>query len=245
MRRSIMLAAGVVTVFVMGLTAIAPVDSAAVGAPTNDNADQDVAGWTSDFATEKSTLVSTGRNPYFILEAGYQLVLEGGDERLVITVLDQTRTIDGIETRVVEERESKHGKVVEVSRNFFAICKRTGSVYYFGEEVDDFKDGQVVAHHGAWLAGEKGAGFGLMVPGLPLLKARYYQELAPGEAMDRAEIVSLSVSLKTPAGVFEHCLKTEETTPLEPGEREFKHYAPGVGLIQDGAMKLVSHGPAK
>ena len=134
---------------------------------------------------------------------------------------------------------------MEVSRNFFAICKRTGSVYYFGEEVDDFKDGQVVGHHGAWLAGEKGARFGLMIPGLPLMKARYFQELAPGEAMDRAEIISLSASLKTPAGAFEHCLKTEETTPLEPGEREFKHYAPGVGLIQDGAMKLVSHGPAK
>ncbi|MBX9790148.1 MAG: hypothetical protein K2Y37_14620 [Pirellulales bacterium] len=227
------------------LTAIATGDSAAAAEPGSGDEKPDAAGWTSDFSSEKSTLVSTGRNPFFILEPGYQLILEGGNERLVITVLNDTRTIDGVETRVVEERESKRGKVVEVSRNFFAICQRTSSVYYFGEEVDDFKDGKVVGHHGAWLAGERGAQFGLMMPGLPLLHARYYQELAPGAAMDRAEIVSLTAVLKTPAGVFERCLKSEETTPLEPGEREAKHYAPGIGLIQDGAMKLVSHGPAK
>ena len=227
------------------LAAIAIRDRALAAEPGAVDEKLDVADWTSDFASEKSTLVPTGRNPYFILEPGYQLVLEGGAERLVISVLNDTRTIDGVETRVVEERESKHGKVVEVSRNFFAICKRTGSVYYFGEEVDDFKDGKIVGHHGAWLAGEHGAKFGLMMPGLPLLKSRYYQEMAPGAAMDRAEIVSLAATLKTPACTFEHCLKTEETTPLEPGEREAKHYAPGIGLIQDGAMKLVSYGPAK
>ena len=72
-----------------------------VANPTAGEDGPDVAGWTSDFSAEKSTLVATGRNPYFILEPGYVLVLEGGGERLVITVLDQTRTIDGVETRVV------------------------------------------------------------------------------------------------------------------------------------------------
>jgi hypothetical protein len=43
-----------------------------------------------------------------------------------------------------------------------------------------------------------------------------------------------------PAGTFEKCLKTEESTPLEPG-REFKLYAPGVGLVADGSLVLVSY----
>jgi hypothetical protein len=47
-----------------------------------------------------------------------------------------------------------------------------------------------------------------------------------------------------PAGRFDRCLKTRETTPLESGT-EYKHYAPGVGLLQDGGLKLVRHGQAK
>ena len=56
--------------------------------------------------------------------------------------------------------------------------------------------------------------------------------------MDRAEIVSLTETLKTPAGEFKNCLKTEETTPLEPGSKEYKLYAAGVGLVEDGTLKL-------
>jgi hypothetical protein len=81
-----------------------------------------------------------------------------------------------------------------------------------------------------------------MMPGRASLKARHYQEIAPKAAMDRAEIVSLSETVTTPAGEFENCLKAEETTPLEPGVREYKYYAPNIGLVQDGALKLVKYG---
>src|SRR4030095_6201749 len=100
--------------------------------------------------------------------------LEGGNEQLTITVLDETKKVDGVETRVVEERETKNGKLGEVSRNYFAISKRTNSVYYFGEDVDIYKDGKVVNHEGGWLAGVKDARFGLMMPGQATLKAKYY-----------------------------------------------------------------------
>ena len=198
--------------------------------------------WTAEFAIEKSELSSTGRNPYFIMEPGYQLVFEGGRERLIISVLDETKMVDGVDTRVVEERETRDGKLVEVSRNFFAISKRTNDVFYFGEDVDIYKDGKVVNHSGAWLSGVKGARFGLMMPGEISLKAKYYQEIAPRVAMDRAEIVSLNTTVNTPAGEFKNCLKMEETTPLEPGVKEYKYYATGVGLVQDGDLKLVRYG---
>ncbi len=200
--------------------------------------------WTTNFAVEKSEFSATGRNPYFILEPGYQLIFEGGRERLVITVLDETKMVDGVMTRVVEERETKDGKLIEISRNYFAISQRTNDVFYFGEDVDIYKGGKIVNHEGAWLAGVNGARFGLMMPGQVRLKARYYQEVAPDVAMDRAEIVSLSETVKTPAGEFKDCLKVEETTPLEPGVKEYKFYAAGVGLVQDGSLKLVKHGKA-
>jgi hypothetical protein len=205
--------------------------------------------WTTRFTVEEADLAPSGRNPYFILEPGYELYLEGleGGEpaTLTITVLDATKKVGNVSTRVVEERETKGGHVVEVSRNFFAICKRTNNVYYFGEVVDIYKDGKVVGHEGAWVTGERGARFGLAMPGSPLLGARYYQEVAPKRAMDRAEVVSLSETVETPTGKFTNVLKTEETTPLEPGEKAAKYYAAGVGLLKDGPLKLVRHGFAK
>lgn len=208
----------------------------------------DERSWTTEFGVAGGELGPTGRNPYFVLEPGYMLNFEGKEKgepvELVIRVLDETRTVSGVVTRVVEERESKSGKPVEVSRNFFAISKRTNDVFYFGEEVDIYEGGRVVSHEGAWLAGESGAKYGLAMPGTPLLGARYYQEVAPGKAMDRAEVISVSASLEFASGKYERCLKTEETTPLEPGDREAKYYAPGIGLIKDGPFRLVKHGRA-
>ena len=198
--------------------------------------------WTTAFVLDPGELVTTGRNPYFILEPGYVLALEDGKTRLLITVLGETLRIDNVETRVVEERETVNSELVEISRNFFALSTRTNAVFYFGEDVDMFKNGKIVSHEGAWRAGENGARFGLAIPGLPLLAAKYYQEIAPGVAMDRAEIVGLDESVKTPAGEFSGVLKVAETTPLEPGVRELKYYARGVGLVMDGTLRLVKHG---
>ena len=114
--------------------------------------------------------------------------------------------VDGVETRVVEERETKNGKLVEVARNHFAISKRTNNVFYFGEDVEMYKDGKVVNHDGSWLSGVDGGKFGLMMPGRPLLKASYYQEVVPKVAMDRATILSTTETVKAPAGEFTNCL---------------------------------------
>ena len=201
--------------------------------------------WNMDFTATPDELATTGRNRYFILEPGYELVLEDGNEQLVVAVTDQTKRIGDFDTRVVEERESRGGKLTEISRNFFAISKRTNDVYYFGEEVDIYKNGKVVAHEGAWLAGQNGARFGLMMPGEPTLNARYYQEIAPRVGMDRAQIVSLTDERRTPAGNFTNVLKIAETNPLEGHSLEYKYYAPDIGLLQDGQLKLVKYGRNK
>ncbi len=55
------------------LTATALVSFVVVGATAggDDKKKEDVlAGWTHDFSAEKPDLVSSGRNPYFILEPG-------------------------------------------------------------------------------------------------------------------------------------------------------------------------------
>lgn len=201
-------------------------------------------GWRRDFPVEMKELRPTGRNPYFILEPGYQLELAGGRERLVITVLDETKIIDGVTTRVVEERETKDGQLVEISRNYFAISEASGDVYYFGEEVDIYKNGRVVDHEGAWMSGVNGARFGLYMPGAVAVGAKFYQEVAPKVAMDRVEITAVNGAVKTPAGEFTNCVVFRETSPLERFSSGYKCFVRGIGLVQDGAVKLVAHGPA-
>ena len=87
-----------------------------------------------------------------------------------------------------------------------------------------------------------GAKFGLMMPGTPLIGGRYYNEIAPKVAMDRSEIISMTETVETIAGTFKNCLKIEETNPLEPGTKEYKYYARGIGLVNDNKSELVKYG---
>ena len=198
--------------------------------------------WQEEFAIAKCTLQTTGRNPYFILEPGFQLVYEGGDTKLQITVLDKTRTVDGVITRVVEEKEWKKGELHEIALNYFAFCEQTKDVFYFGEDVDYYENGKVVKHDGTWHAGKDGNRAGLVMPGTPKVAMKYYQELAPGVAMDRAEIVSLDETCKTPAGTFSKCMKVKEGSGIDLFAKEYKYYAPGIGLVRDEDLLLVKYG---
>jgi hypothetical protein len=200
--------------------------------------------WTDSFGEDNCEFSSVGRNRFFILEPGHQLVLQSRTEKVVITVLDKTEKIAGVETRVVEEREEENGELKEVSRNFFAICREHGDVFYFGEEVDSYKDGKIVGHPGQWRADRKDSRAGIMMPGTILLGARHYQEISPN-AMDRAEIITDGVTMKTPAVTFKNCIRVEETSGIDPGERCYKTYAPGVGLVQDEDLVLTGYSQAK
>jgi hypothetical protein len=202
------------------------------------------------FAIADCALSPTGRNPYFVLEPGYRLVLKANDTKVEVAVLDRTKIVDGVTTRIVEEREWRNGQLYEVASNFFAICGRTKDVFYFGEDVDFYEDGRVVDHTGTWLAGKDGARPGLIMPGTPKVGHKYFQEMAPRVAMDRAEIVSLTETCETPAGKFANCLKTRELTStgfwssLLFWQSEYKMYAPGVGLVQDETLLLTKYGTA-
>lgn len=215
---------------------------AATTAETAQVAAPAVGDWEDSFAINRATLATRGRNDYLVLEPGWQLVLREDDEEVAITVTDETEIVDGVATRVVEERETKGGRLIEVSRNFLAIDPATRDVFYFGEDVEKYRDGRPYRARDAWRAGVDGARPGLLMPGTVAVGRRYYQEIAPDVAMDRAEIASTSDTVTTPAGTFEGCLRIVETTPLERGE-SLKLYARGIGMIGDDDLRLVRYGP--
>jgi len=215
-----------------GATAIALV---ACGAAIS--AGQSNQTWRDRFDVNKTDLLPTGSNAYITMQPGRVLKLKHGADTLTVTILPDTQIVDGVTAGVLEERETRSGKLAEVSRNFMATHRTTGDVYYFGEDVDNYKNGTVVNHESAWRAGVKGARFGLMIPAVPAVGQKFYQEFAPKIAMDRVEVVSTTETVRTPAGTFEHCVHLRETTPLER-DVSHKYYAPGIGIIKDDEFEL-------
>jgi hypothetical protein len=201
------------------------------------------AEFTVEFFIDDCTFATTGSNPLFPLEPGFQQVLEGEEDGEVImaraTVLDETYVVDGVECRVFEEYETVDGELEEISRNYMAYCVETGSVFYFGEHVDIYEDGAVVSHDGEWLAGENGAEPGIIMPGTILLGSRYQQETAPGVAMDRGEVVAMDLTVETEAGTFTDCVQINDSSPLDPGAEDIKVYCPGIGNVIDEDLELV------
>ncbi|MGH7556539.1 MAG: hypothetical protein ACREMD_01900 [Gemmatimonadota bacterium] len=177
-------------------------------------------------------------NPYFPMRVGSEWVLEGGGERAVITVLDETEMVGGVTTRVIEEREFEDGDLVEVSRNFFAQASG-GTVCYFGEDVDNYEDGEIVSHESEWRADAPGSRPGIIMPADPRPGMRFQMEVAP-EAADEGEVVELGLSVEVPAGNFTDTMRLRESNPLED-EEEYKVYAKDVGIIIDEDLELVSY----
>lgn len=205
---------------------------------------------------------NTDTNPFFILKNGYTLRLvgeeDGDDIEVVITVLNEIEPVDGVNTRVVEEREWVGDELVEISRNYFAICNRTNAVYYFGElsqeceggfEDGDFCPPERLSEDGSWRAGEDGAMPGLIMPGTFLLGSKYFQEIAwDDDAVDRGENVEMGLTVPDPEGGadFEGCVMVVDTNPAEgvckTKDGDVKIYCPGIGLVQDEELELNYYG---
>jgi hypothetical protein len=202
--------------------------------------------WQDEVPIAHRPLTPTGAAPYSLLLPGFQLILASRSATLTFTVLEETKEINGIVTRVVEEREARYSTVYAISRNFVALDAATGDVVYFGETVDAYQHGRVVSHPGAWQAYTNSARPGLLIPGAPRAGMKYYQELEPGVAMDRARVLQVGAVVHTPAGTWHDCVimaasSTHKWLDLF-APKEYQAYAPGIGLVQKKDMYLVSYG---
>jgi hypothetical protein len=203
---------------------------------------EDVAG-VAACDPDETTFTTEIDNPFLPLAAGRQVELRGDGGILVrVTALDETETVAGVETRVVEEHEESDGRVIEVSRNFFAQ-NANGDVCYFGEEVDMYADdGSVSAHTGSWRADGRGVRPGMFMPADPRVGQAFRQEMAPGVAEDQSKVVALGERTEVPAGTFEDTVTMTDLNPLD-GTEDAKVYARGIGLIVDESAELTTYSP--
>jgi hypothetical protein len=175
-------------------------------------------------------------NPYMPMRPGSRWVYReteagGAAQRVVVKVTRRTKRVaNGITARVVRDTVTERGRLVEDTFDWFAQ-DRAGNVWYLGEDTTEYEGGRPVSKAGSWEAGVDGARAGIVMLARPRPGRGYRQEHYPGEAEDRARVLSLDDQAEVPAGHFTGLLMTKDWNPLEPKALEYKLYAKGVGLV--------------
>lgn len=183
-------------------------------------------------------------NPYFPLIPGSMWVYEGEEEddgevislRIESTVQYYRRSVLGFDAVVVRVRDIEDGEVKEETFDYY-LQDIFGNVWYVGEDVTEFDDdGNPFPGSGAWIAGENGALPGFIMPVDKTVGFNYFQEFAPGIALDEGTTFAFGGILDIDFGLFMDALQVLETNSLNPDDMEFKHYVPGYGLalIEEG-----------
>ena len=166
-----------------------------------------------------------------------------GPETNVVEVLDETREVARVESRVVLDQVFLDGVLVESTREWFAQDD-DGNVWFMGAAIERYQIGQGgvvigVDPAGSWEAGQDVADVGVdayagwAMPVAPQPGDGFHREYYPGVAEDRAEVVGDGVEVVLADGSTWSTLQVRETSAVEPGVEEQEHYAQDVGLVSE------------
>jgi hypothetical protein len=180
-------------------------------------------------------------NPLFPLKPGRTLVYTGTKEHKkalnMFATTSRTRVIDGVTTRVVEDRLYLNNVLEERTSDYYAQ-DRCGNVWYFGEDTATLdRKGNVISTEGSFHAGVDGAQPGVFMQARPQVGRRFRQEWYEGHAEDTFRVLSLSAPVTVPYGTFPDAVKTEETTALEPDVVDNKYFVKGIGEVKEVAVQ--------
>jgi hypothetical protein len=177
----------------------------------------------------------------FPLTPGKTLVYTGtkdGKKALdLVATTSRTKKIDGVTTRVVEDRLYLDNVLKERTSDYYAQ-DRCGNVWYFGEDTAELdRHGKVVSTEGSFHAGVDGAQPGVFMQAHPQVGRKFRQEWYQGHAEDMFKVIDRSAPVTVPYGSFRHALRTAETNALEPEVLDNKYYVKGIGEVAELAVK--------
>lgn len=181
-------------------------------------------------------------NKWFPLKPGMQYVYEGitnDDEgnqvsrRLIVTVTDLTKVIDGVNTVVSWDRDYNDDSLVEAELAFYAQ-DNNGTVWRMGEHPEEYENGTFITAP-SWFSGVADSIAGIEMQGNPQLEQNYSQGWAPAvEFTDRGQVSQMDQKVCVPTDCYEGVVVIDETSKAEPDAHQLKYYAPGVGNIKVG-----------
>jgi hypothetical protein len=181
-------------------------------------------------------------NQWFPLKPGTQLIWEGATiedgesipHRVVLTVTDLTKVIDGVRTVVNFELDYSAGQLEETELAFFAQ-DNDGTVWHLGQYPEVYEEGELVETP-AWVHGIEDARAGISMKAEPQLGTpSYSQGWGPAvDWTDRAQAIEVDAQTCVPFGCYEDVLVIEEFSREEPNAFQLKYYAAGVGNVRVG-----------
>jgi hypothetical protein len=196
----------------------------------------------ADFEPTNFADAPTVDNRWFPLEPGTQLVWEGraleGEElirrRVVFTVTDLTKEVDGVRVVVGWDLDYNDDVLQEAELAFFAQ-DLDGNVWHLGQYPEEYDNGKIVKTP-VWIAGLEGARAGIAMKADPELNTpSYAQGWGPQVGWnDRAEEYRMGERTCVPVDCYSDVLVTREFSRTEPGAFQLKYYAAGVGNVRVG-----------
>jgi hypothetical protein len=184
-------------------------------------------------------------NQWLSLKPGTKLIYKGSaipegentrvKRRVVTTVTDLSKWIDGVRTLVIWERDYTAGNLGESELAFFGQDK-AGNVWLLGEYPEEYENGKF-ADAPTWISGQKGARAGIaMLANAKVGSPDYAQGFAPPpvEFVDRARVYKKGQKTCVPVKCYNNVLVIEEFEKGVPGVFHLKYYAPKVGLVKVG-----------
>lgn len=188
-------------------------------------------------------------NQWMPLKPGMQYIYEGVTEedgetkehRVIITVTDLTKSIDGITTVVTWDEDYSGGELVETELAFYAQ-DNDGNVWRMGEYPEVYENNKLVEAP-AWISGLKGARAGIMMGADPQMGTQSFsQGWGPAVGFtDRWQVDQVDQKACVPVDCYEGVLIIAEFSEEEPDAFQLKYYASGVGNIQVSWKGLDAH----
>jgi len=182
-----------------------------------------------------------GDNRWFPLAPGTQLTYTGTiiadgkrvEHRVVFTVTDLTKVVDGVRSLVIFDRDYNGGALAEAELAFHAQ-DNAGNVWNMGEYPEEYEEGKFAGAPDTWLTGMQGAEAGVLMRVEPRTgTSDYSQGLAPAiEFSDKAKVSKTGARTCVPTGCYDNVLVTDEWNPSEPDAHQLKFYAQGVGTVR-------------
>jgi hypothetical protein len=181
-------------------------------------------------------------NPWYPLKPGTQWIYEGTTEdrgftiphRIVFTVTDLTKVIEGVRTVVAWVEDYSEGLLVESELAFYAQ-DNDGKIWYLGEYPEEYKDG-VFVDAPAWIAGFKGARAGVKMQAEPREGMPSYSQ-GWGPAVnwtDYGTVDQMGQETCVPVDCYQDVLVIAESSLEETDAFQLKYYAQGVGEVRVG-----------
>ena len=171
-------------------------------------------------------------NPLFPVKMSQVILsghIDGEPQQVTYSLLPETRRImwngKEIETVVIQYNAYLDRRIIESATDWYAQDDE-GNVWYFGEDVFNYQDGEIADTHGTWLV-ERDGPAALIMPAHPKVGDIFRVENIPGIAFEEITVKAVDTTIDGAFGPISGVMIAEQLHM--DSTYSDKAFAPGIG----------------